>query len=55
MSGIVVVGPLVVDVGTVAEDVGGGIVKVKVAVVASVVLWCQVELWLVHQLLTRML
>ncbi len=37
MSGIVVVGPLVVDVGTVAEDVGGGIVKVKVAVVASVV------------------
>ncbi len=32
VSGIVVDGPLVVDVGTVAEDVGGVVVEVKVVV-----------------------
>ncbi len=34
VSGIVVVGPLVVDFGNVAEDVGGGVVEVKIVVVA---------------------
>ncbi len=37
VSGIVVVGPLFVNVGNVAEDVGGGVVELKVVFVASVV------------------
>ncbi len=44
----------VVDTDVIVEDVETVVVVANI-VVASLLLWCQTELWLMHQLLTLML